>query len=508
MTLSFCSLNEASAHAQLKLLADVPLVLRDLLTPERISALTFANGPLRFNYAASLVSPQVLDIFQTLAVEQQAVEKYKELRSGFPVNFSEGRAVQHHATRSKSRGIYGAEQEKIADLSRRVHDGSLCGYSGKAFASVVQVGIGGSDLGPRAVSHALTHSGYKRYLEPQFIANIDPADAAFVLSEVDIETTLFLIVSKTGETQETLSNFGLIRSLFEARGISGDAMSAHFCSITMSDTFLDDASRFGHVFYLDAAIGGRFSVTSAVGGVILALVFGAPIFESFLGGAFLMDEAALVPDIRQNMSLLSALLGVWECTYLGFPVRAVIPYGEPLALWPDYVQQLFCESHGKSEAIDGSKLAYSVGPLVFGMQGSNAQHSFFQKFHQGAGVIPVQFMGGVSEKSDQFGQAGRDAEDALMANLVAQTVALAVGREDAFPGNRPSSLVFYRDLTPSVVGALVAFYENVVMFQGFLWNLNAFDQPGVELGKALVNEVLADGPTPEILEAYLSVLRL
>jgi glucose-6-phosphate isomerase len=464
----------------------MPIHLPKILDEKRIYDYAIHNELLNFNYSAAHVTETTLTALQALADEQNVIPKYHALLSG--------KTTQHHRTRStENRGIHGETEKKFLAFSKQIRSGTSTGYSGKAFKSVVQVGIGGSDLGPRAVCHALISAGYPTSLNTFFLVNNDPAELTDILKQIELETTLFLIVSKSGTTQETCTNLSIIESLFKEKKVAQNDLIKHLVSITMPHTPMDDSTRFSHTFYMDTTIGGRFSVTSACGGVLLSLAFGDTLFSELLTGAEISDRNALNPKITHNMSLLSALIGIWNHTYLGHTELAIVPYGEAFEWWPLHLQQLFCESLGKSIDIDGNPILYPVGSLVFGSIGSAAQHAYFQQLHQGQKHIPVQFI------------ATTHSSEMLLKNLVAQTVSLACGNNADFPGNRSSTLIYCNTLTPKTIGALIAFYENVVMFQGFLWHVNAFDQPGVELGKTLMRNHNANPHDQNLMNAYLAL---
>jgi glucose-6-phosphate isomerase len=269
-------------------------------------------------------------------------------------------------------------------------------------------------------------------------------------------------------------------------------------------------------FYFDDFIGGRYSSSSAVGGVILSLAYGSEVFDEFLSGAAAADKAALECNVRENAALLDALFGVWERNFLQYPYTAILPYSQALSRFPAHLQQLDMESNGKRVNRNGGEIAYDTGPVIFGEPGTNGQHSFFQLLHQGSGVVPLQFIGfKESQRGDDAVIGGSTSQAKLNANLAAQITAFAMGKSDDnankhFPGGRPSSLIYGQKLTPSALGALLAFYENKVMFQGFIWNVNSFDQEGVQLGKVLANKILAKSDSAasgdSVLDAYANLL--
>ncbi|MFC1617263.1 glucose-6-phosphate isomerase [Candidatus Margulisiibacteriota bacterium] len=510
----YLDLDKTSIFSKLQKKAKIRIDLKKLLTVERVKDFVVNNEPLSLSYATGLIDEELLDLFQKLADEQKLIERYQTLLAGEIVNVGEQRKVLHQKVRSKNSEFYGEQQKRISPFVEKVHNNEYQGFSGKNFDTVVQIGIGGSDLGPRALHVALERfvevEKGKAPLKAFFIANVDPDDANFILNKVNFETTLFVVVSKSGTTQETLTNLAFVQERAKKAGMGEADFNKHFLAVTAKGSPMDDPKKYLEAFYIDDHIGGRYSATSAVGAVVLSLAFGNDVFQEILIGANTIDKAALEPNIRKNTTLLSALISVWERTFLGFPSKAIVPYCESLARFPAHLQQLDCESNGKSANCYFQPLTYQTGPMIFGEPGTNGQHSFFQKLHQGTDVIPIQFIG-FSEPQilQDISFQGTTSQEKLLANLVAQMVALAKGKDDEnynkyFSGNRPSTLVFAKRLTPKTLGALLAFYENAVMFQGFIWNLNSFDQEGVQLGKVLAKKAL--DRTDEILNSYLDLL--
>ena len=496
--------------------------LKTLLTEDRIRDYQIA-GPAgwRFSYAARPVDPQAVQLLVDLAAEQDLAAKYRELLNGAVMNTGEDRLVLHHLTRGQVDGpvrkegkdlgaFYRSQLEKIRTFTEQVHQGTLKGSTEKAFTSVVQIGIGGSDLGPRAMFLALENAvSGKKFLDAHFISNVDPDDAAAVVASVKLETTLFILVSKSGTTQETLANENFVREKLQKAGLNPDR---HMVAVTSETSPLAKSSRYLASFFIDDYIGGRYSSTSAVGATILALALGWEVVERFLKGAHEADVAALEPDPRKNAALMDALLGVWERNALGYPSTAVLPYSQALSRFPAHLQQLDMESNGKQVNRFGQPLKYATGPVIFGEPGTNGQHSFYQHLHQGTDTVPLQFIGFLeSQAGDDVVSEGSTSQTKLKANLAAQIVAFAKGQthENAnkmFPGNRPSSLLWNTKLTPEALGALLAHFENKVMFQGFLWNINSFDQEGVQLGKLLTKSVLDGSASDPALRAFAKLL--
>ncbi len=504
---SYKNLDECTAFKKLESLPKVDVA--GILSPERIGAsiMEMAAG-LSFSYAAAPVDKAIIDCLEDLAGEQQLLEKYRALLSGEVMNTGEGRKVLHHLARGRLgdgfknteadlRAFYEEERIKAADFARAVHAGTIRGSTGKILRNAVQIGIGGSDLGPRAACIALERwakAEGRQKMKAAFISNVDPDDADFVLRSIDLETSLFILVSKSGTTQETLANETLVRTRLEAAGLDS---SRHIVAVTSKTSPLAQNPGFLASFFIDDFIGGRYSTSSAVGGVILSLAYGPECFEEFLQGAHAMDRAALEPELRRNAPLLDAMIGLYERNILGFPSTAVLPYAEALSRFPAHLQQLDMESNGKSVNRDGKPLAYKTGPVVFGEPGTNGQHSFYQLLHQGTDIVPLQFIGfAENQMSADILSMGTSSRQKLAANLLAQVVAFARGKEDGnpnkrFAGARPSTMILGTRLGPEQLGALFSHFENKIMFQGFAWNINSFDQEGVQLGKVLANKMLS-----------------
>ncbi|MBE6352162.1 MAG: glucose-6-phosphate isomerase [Treponema bryantii] len=490
---------------------------------ERVNSYTVPmGGNLKFNYAAKQVNEQILKTMAELAEEAQLVEKYNALLNGEIINTGEKRMVLHQLTRGQlandviadgvnKREFYLNEQKKIADFANDVHSGKIVNEKGEKFTTVCQIGIGGSDLGPRAMYLALenwakNNNTFK--MEAKFISNVDPDDAAGVLSTMDLAKTMFILVSKSGTTLETLTNESFVKDFLVKAGLDA---SKHMIAVTSETSPLAHNPDYLAAFYMDDYIGGRYSSTSGVGGAVLSLAFGPDVFAEFLNGAAEEDKLALNKDITKNPALLDALIGVYERNVQEYPSTAILPYSQALSRFPAHLQQLDMESNGKSVNRFGEKIDYVTGPVIFGEPGTNGQHSFYQLLHQGTDIIPLQFI------AFQENQTGKDViiEDStsqvkLAANVTAQIIAFACGKTDenpnkAFAGERPSSLIHGKQLTPAALGALLAHYENKVMFQGFVWNVNSFDQEGVQLGKVLAKSVLS-GKMDGALKAFADLL--
>lgn len=499
-----------------------PVNLEKDITAERVKTWKVPLGKaLTFYYGAAAVNPQILSILQALADEQQLGQKYSALLAGEYVNTGENRRVLHHLSRSiidnaaQDYGDFYREQNKrIREFSQKVHNGEIRGSTGKRFSTVVQIGIGGSDLGPRALYLALK-GAHSVQMGAHFVSNVDPDDAAEIISLINPESTLFILVSKSGTTQETLANRDLIIKSLGRRNIPGYDASKHLLAVTSRMSPLAGSSEVLESFYIDDYIGGRYSSTSAVGGVLLSLCFGADVFDKLLKGASEVDRAALEPDILHNAAMLDALIGVYYRNVLDWPCTAILPYSQALSRFPAHLQQLDMESNGKSVNRYGKALSYSTGPIVFGEPGTNGQHSFYQLLHQGTDITPLQFVGFQESQYVEDNLSGdSSSQDKLKANLAAQIIAFAKGKKDGdanknFDGGRPSTVLIGRKLDAFSLGALLGHYENKVMFQGFCWNINSFDQEGVQLGKVLAQSVL-DGSYggDESLKAWAECLEI
>ena len=492
---------------------------------ERVKKYTVPMGAgMDFNYGARPVDDAILDVLAKFAKEQQLAEKYAALYNGEVINTGEKRRVLHQLTRGQlgddviadgvnKRAFYVGEQKKIAELANKVHNGEITNAAGEKFTTVVQIGIGGSDLGPRAMYLALENwakvNGTLK-MKAEFISNVDPDDAAGVLSKIDVAHSIFVLVSKSGTTLETLTNESFVKDALVKAGLNP---SNHMIAVTSETSPLAKSADYLAAFFMDDYIGGRYSSTSGVGGAVLSLAFGPDVFARFLNGAAEADALAKNEDLLANPAMLDAMIGVYERNVLGCQATAVLPYSQALSRFPAHLQQLDMESNGKSVNRFGEPVNYVTGPIIFGEPGTNGQHSFYQLLHQGTDIIPLQFVG---FRKSQMGSdvviQGSTSQQKLCANVVAQIMAFACGKEDTnrnknFEGGRPSSIIIGDQLTPEAVGALLAHFENKVMFQGFAWNLNSFDQEGVQLGKVLAKKVLAH-ETDGALKVYSDLLNI
>ena len=466
---------------------------------------------LAYNYAAKQVNEDVLAALVKLAEEAQLSEKFEELYNGAVINTGENRLVLHQLTRGQlgntvtadgvdKRAFYVEQQNRIAEFANKVHAGEITNAAGEKFTTVVQIGIGGSDLGPRAMYLALENWAKKNgcfKMEAKFISNVDPDDAAAVLNSIDVAHSIFVLVSKSGTTLETLTNESFVKDALKNAGLDA---SKHMIAVTSETSPLAKSDDYLAAFFMDDYIGGRYSSTSAVGGAVLSLAFGPEVFAAFLEGAAAEDKLSANKDVLQNPEMLDALIGVYERNVLGYPSTAVLPYSQALNRFPAHLQQVDMESNGKSVN-------------RFGEPGTNGQHSFYQLLHQGTDIVPLQFVGFRNNQMEtDVDIQGSTSQQKLCANVAAQIVAFACGKADEnknknFEGGRPSSIIIGEQVNPKTLGALLAHFENKIMFQGFLWNVNSFDQEGVQLGKVLAKRVLAH-ETDGALKVFSDLLNI
>ncbi|MDZ5697125.1 glucose-6-phosphate isomerase [Chelativorans sp. M5D2P16] len=486
--------------------------------PDRFSRYSLALDDLLLDYSKCAVNDETLGLLQKLAEAAGLVERREAMFSGGRINTTENRAVLHTALRNRADKPVMLDGEDVmpeveavlsamGDFAEAVRSGSLKGATGKPFTDVVNIGIGGSDLGPVMATLALApyHDGPRLH----YVSNVDGAHIADTLKGLDPETTLFIVASKTFTTVETMTNAATARNWISER-LGRDATGAHFAAVS---TALDKVAAFGihedRVFGFWDWVGGRYSLWSAIGLPIM-IAIGPEDFRRLLAGAAAMDQHFRSAPLLENMPVLLGLVGFWHRAICGYPARAVIPYDQRLARLPAYLQQLDMESNGKRVTLDGASVATPTGPLVWGEPGTNGQHAFFQLLHQGTDVIPVEFMLAANGHEPEL----KHHHDLLIANCLAQSEALMKGRtlEEAaeqlrakglgeeqvtalaphrvFPGNRPSLTILYRKLDPFTLGRLIALYEHRVFVEAALFRINAFDQWGVELGKELATELL------------------
>lgn len=510
MTWNTTNLDELPVYEKLIKLARNPfdLTAPGAISPERINGYKASAAGFDLFFATQRLDDAVINGLQQLADQSDAVEQFLEMKRGAVMNridghASEERQVLHTACRdifneshpfhAGATGQAKQQLEKLNVFLAELDKGELVNEQGKPYTDYVNIGIGGSDLGPRAIYHALSAYSLKNR-RVHFISNVDPDDAAAVLEKLDLSRTLTGVVSKSGSTLETLTNEEIVRAAYAEAGLNP---KKHFVAITGQASPMDNPERYLRSFYMFDYIGGRYSATSMVGAVMLGFALGYDAFIEILRGANDMDMAAEERNIRRNPALLLALLGIWNHNFLGHETLAILPYSQALLRFPAHLQQCDMESNGKSVTRRGEKVSGFTGPIVWGEPGTNGQHAFYQLLHQGTTVVPAEFIGfRQSQYEDDLLLKGTTSQDKLVANLLAQSLALATGKKDdnpnrSFSGNRPNTLLLSDKLTPYTMGALLALYEAKIAFQGFIWNINSFDQEGVQLGKVLANRFLA-----------------
>jgi len=478
--------------------------LRHLLEdPDRLAAFSLTGSGLFMDYSRQRVDQETMTLLYQLAEQSKILNRFGEMVVGARLNVSEKRAALHTAARNFNEAPVYADQvdimpaiqtvrEEIRIFSQKIHDGTLVGSTGKRFRHVVVVGIGGSYLGTEFVATALEAHADKG-IQLHFLANVDIHNFGRIAKEIDPAATLWVVISKSYTTAETLANAAQVTVHLESAGLDP---ARHVIAVTSQGSPGDRPdSGLLQAFHMFDFIGGRYSVTSAVGGVPLSLFLGYDRFEAFLKGAEAMDQHALKSPLENNLPLTAALIDIWNNNFLGYPSRAIIPYASPLAKLAPHVQQLNMESNGKSVSIDGEPLTEGTGVIIFGEPGTNAQHSFFQLAHQGR-PFPIEFIGVLTPQYTGYSHLSQGVTNhqELWANLLSQPMALALGRDHqdparCFSGNRPSSTLVLNELTPESIGCLLSFYEARTVFEAFIWNINPFDQFGVELGKSLAQGI-------------------
>ena len=476
--------------------------------PGRADRYLVTVGDLRIDYSKQRIDDAVVVALLAVAGAAGVAERREAMFGGERINVTEDRAVLHVALRADRDEVLGPVGSdgavnnvvpevhdvlgKMGEFAERVRNGLWVGATGRRIRTVVNIGIGGSDLGPAMADRAL-----RAFAQPgltcRFVSNIDGAAISDALADLDPAETLFVVSSKTFTTIETLTNAHTARAwLVEALGDA--AVARHFVAVStnaaeVADFGIDTDNMFGFWEW----VGGRYSVDSAIG-LSLMIAIGADHFAEFLAGFRTVDEHFRSAPLADNAPVLLGMIGVWNRNVLGLATKAVLPYAEELARFPAYLQQLEMESNGKSVRLDGSPVALDTASIVWGEPGTNGQHAFYQLLHQGTEIVPADFIGFAR------GHNGlRRHQDLLVANLIAQTEALAFGRDRpaepwrSFAGNRPTTTILAPELTPSVLGQLIAVYEHIVFVQGVVWGIDSFDQWGVELGKELANRI-----TPEL----------
>ena len=497
--------------------------MRDLFAsdPQRFERFTLNFNDILFDFSKNRITERTLGLLTQLAEESKLSEKIEAMFRGARINVTENRAVLHIALRNRSnRPILLDGDDVMPDINRvlglmrrfteAVRSGRWKGCTGRSITDVINLGIGGSDLGSRMVVKALSP-----YVDPglrvHFVSNVDEADLIETLKGLDPETTLFCIASKTFTTLETMANARSAREWLLNAVSDPAAVARHFVAIS---TNTQDVAAFGidtaNMFEFWDWVGGRYSIWSAIG-LPIALAVGMDRFEAMLEGAHRIDEHFRTAPFHRNIPVIMGLLGIWYDNFFAADAYAILPYDQYLEFLPAYLQQGDMESNGKTVDLEGHPVNYSTGPIIFGQPGTNGQHAFYQLMHQGSALIPCDFMA-AAQSHHQLG----NHHELLISNFIAQTEALMLGKtfEEAkselkaqgisgerlqelaaaktFRGNRPSNSLLYRKLTPETLGSLIALYEHKIFVQGAIWNINSFDQMGVELGKQLARTVLSD----------------
>ena len=470
---------------------------------KRLEKFTLKDAGFFYDYSRQRVDETTMELLFELAETRQIKHQFEAMLSGEKVNTTENRAALHTASRSFSENPIIVDnqdvmpdlrkiRERIKEFTLKVHNQEITGSTGKAFNNVVVIGIGGSYLGTEFVARSLEALADKK-IAIMFLSNVDIHNFGKIVSAIDPETTLWIVISKSYTTAETIANVKQVQAYLSQKGLDP---AGHLVTVTSKGSPGDDpANPVLASFHMFDFIGGRYSVTSAVGGVPLSLYLGYERFEEFLKGAEAMDLHALTAPLDKNIPLVAALISIWNNNFLGYPAQAIIPYASPLSKLAPHVQQLSMESNGKSVTKDGNPLDEPTGGIIFGEPGTNAQHSFFQLAHQGR-PFPIDFIGVIHPHYKQYQNQSKGVTNhqELWSNLIAQPTALAQGKEDAnpaksFSGNRPSSTILLNDLSPENIGRLLAFYEAKTVFEAFIWGINPFDQFGVELGKILATDI-------------------
>lgn len=493
--------------------------LRELFagSPERASEFSAEGAGIFLDYSKNRITKETRELLVKLAEARGLRTAIDAMFAGEKINLTEGRAVLHTALRAPKGASVLVEGKNVvpdvhavldqmAAFAEKVRSGAHTGQTGKRIKTIVNIGIGGSDLGPLMAYEALKHSS-DRNLAVRYVSNVDATDFAENTQDLNMEETLFVVCSKTFTTLETIANAKLARALLVEKLGTADAVAKHFVAVStnaeaVSGFGIDTANMFGFWDW----VGGRYSMDSAIG-LSLMIAVGPEAFLEMLGGFHDMDEHFRTAPFAENLPVLMGLLGVWYNNFFGAESVAVLPYDQYLRRFPAYLQQLDMESNGKSVTRSGQPVSYDTGPLIWGEPGTNGQHAFYQLIHQGTKLVPCDFIA-FSKSLNPLSTDDADMHDLLMANYFAQTEALAFGkteeqvraegtREDLvnhriFEGNRPTNSLLIEKLTPRALGALIALYEHKVFVQGIIWDLNSFDQWGVELGKVLAKKIVPE----------------
>ncbi len=518
----------AIAHHQRDIAANFSMKEAFSSDANRFSKFSQVFNDILFDYSKNLIDDQTLPLMLKLTDLVDLKSKTESMFNGAMINTTERRSVLHTALRNRDNSPVAVDGQdvmpkvnrelgKMRAFSEKVRSGEWKGYTGKAITDIVNIGIGGSDLGPKMVAHAL--SPYARdNLNIHFISNVDQADIVNTLKRIDPETTLFLVASKVFNTQETMANANSARRWFLDKVKDETAIKKHFAAIS---THRENVVNFGidpnNMFEFWDWVGGRFSLWSAVG-LSVAIYIGMDRFEELLQGAHEADLHFRHAAYDRNIPVIMALLGIWYNNFFSAASHAILPYDQSLFYFPGYMQQGDMESNGKSIDFDGEAVDYSTGPIIWGQPGTNGQHAFYQLMHQGTKLIPCDFLAPA-----QSHHPLPEHHDILISNFLAQPEALMRGKSEdevrrdlsdeenqdktlvaskIFPGNKPSNSFLFKRLTPKTLGSLIAFYEHKIFVQGVIWNINSFDQMGVELGKVLAKKILPELKDDKTIESH------
>tara|TARA_B100000427_G_scaffold191503_1_gene159184 strand:- start:7825 stop:9240 length:1416 start_codon:yes stop_codon:yes gene_type:complete len=458
-----------------------------ITSDENFIEATIETNNLSLNLTQSNIPKKTGDMFNKLTKELNLIETFKTFFKHNNHNKSENKSVNHHQLRSNTNTLYSKEINQLIEFINTIH-------TSNNITDVVQIGIGGSYLGPKAVYEALLLQPNTPIINGHFVANIDPIEFKSCIHKLNPKKTLFILASKSGDTMEIAANINLLKEWWKSHNLTEDMLKNHCISLTMQGSPLDSSLTSANRFYIDSSIGGRFATTSIIGMCIIGLCFGNKAITELLSGAKFMDENAQLPTYTQNLSLAAAWEHIWQRNIKHYNQRAIIAYSYSLQSFPIFFQQLTCESNGKSVDNNGNKIPYKTAPMIIPGIGTNSQHSFFQLLHQGSDIIPVDFIG-VKNQHKQYTYFEKQSHSLLNANIYAQMQALQQGEQSTdkryiCEGKKPSTLLLLDTITPYSIGQLIAFYENKTIFEGLIWNINSFDQIGVQLGKKLTKNFI------------------
>ncbi len=521
------SLNQHKKHIE-------SISLREMFKsdPDRFNQFHIQFNDLLLDYSKHRISKETINLLVKLAKEADVEGWRNRMFEGEKINSTEHRAVLHTALRNQNNSTIISDGEdvmpkiknvlkKMRRFSEEVRSGQWKGFTGKAITSVINIGIGGSDLGPAMVCQALKAYGSKT-ITPYFVSNVDGADLYQALEKCNPETTLFIVASKTFTTQETMTNAFSARDWFLKAAKDNQHITKHFVALSTNQHAV---SQFGidteNMFEFWDWVGGRYSLWSAIG-LSIALYIGMDGFEELLKGGFEMDEHFKTAPIEQNIPMMMGLLGIWYINFFNFPTHAILAYDQGLSKLAPYLQQADMESNGKFINRDGEHIDFHTGPVIWGEVGTNGQHAFYQLLHQGTEIVPADFIMPI-ESQYAIGKDGNEHHKILLSNFIAQTQSLMLGKtydearseiekqgyegediesfipQKTFEGNRPTSSILFKKLTPKTLGQVIAMYEHKIFTQGIIWNINSFDQWGVEYGKQIAKQVL-----PKLSEKILT----